>query len=79
MQYSTPVDIASIYATSSFAAYGFSLLLLKETLNKVTIGSIVLAFMGVIVISVDGMGEGGEEARKRALGDSIMLFGESIR
>ncbi|KAL0250012.1 hypothetical protein I308_103315 [Cryptococcus tetragattii IND107] len=78
MQYSTPVDISSIYATSSFAAYGFSLLLLKETLNRVTIGSIVLAFMGVIVISVDGMGEGGEEARKRALGDSIMLFGALV-
>ncbi|KIR34604.1 hypothetical protein I352_02855 [Cryptococcus deuterogattii MMRL2647] len=78
MQYSTPVHITSIYATSSFAAYGFSLLLLKETLNKVTIGSIVLAFMGVIVISVDGMGEDGEGARKRALGDSIMLFGALV-
>ncbi|OXM78991.1 hypothetical protein C364_03469 [Cryptococcus neoformans Bt63] len=75
MQYSTPVDITSIYATSSFAAYGFSLLLLKEPLNKVTVWSIILAFMGVIIISIDGMDEGGEEAGKRALGDSIMLFG----
>lgn len=79
MQYSTPVDITSIYATSSFAAYGFSLLLLKEPLNKVTVWSIILAFMGVIIISIDGMDEGGEEAGKRALGDSIMLFGKSIR
>ncbi|WVQ75117.1 hypothetical protein IAR50_004726 [Cryptococcus sp. DSM 104548] len=75
MQYSMPVDITSIYATSSFAAYGFSLLLLGETLSRMTLASIVLAFVGVIVISVDGINGGEGDPSRRALGDGIMLFG----
>ncbi|WVQ79389.1 hypothetical protein IAT38_001486 [Cryptococcus sp. DSM 104549] len=75
MQYSTPMDITSIYATSSFAAYGFSLLLLGTPLSRVTVASVALAFVGVVVISLDGMGEGGRDSSKRALGDGIMMFG----
>nr|ODN95571.1 hypothetical protein L204_04112 [Cryptococcus depauperatus CBS 7855] len=75
MQYSTPVDITSIYATSSFAAYGFSLLLLREPLSKLKVVSIILAFVGVLIISSDGIEGAEEHAGRRALGDCIMLFG----
>ncbi|ODN78512.1 hypothetical protein L202_04139 [Cryptococcus amylolentus CBS 6039] len=75
MQYSMPVDITSIYATSSFAAYGFSLLLLGETLSRMTLGSILLAFLGVIIISLDGIDSGEGDSSRRAFGDGVMLFG----
>ncbi|WWD20202.1 hypothetical protein CI109_104678 [Kwoniella shandongensis] len=77
MSLSTPMDITAIYATSSFAAYGFSLLLLGGSLSKITAGSVALAFAGVVVISLDGVDttNGGKEMGRRALGDAIMLFG----
>ncbi|KAK8849577.1 hypothetical protein IAR55_004912 [Kwoniella newhampshirensis] len=75
MSLSTPMDITAIYATSSFAAYGFSLLFLRLPVSKVTIGSVLLAFLGVVVISLDGVQDSGKEMGRRALGDGIMLFG----
>lgn len=79
MVYTTAMDVTAIYATSSFHAYFFSMLLLKQPLSKTTVGSIALAFAGVIVISLDGLGgEGTEEssaASSRMLGDVVMMFG----
>lgn len=87
MLYSPAIDITAIYASSAFWAYLFAMLLLGQPLSRVTIGSIGLAFAGVVVLSMDGMSEGeaggsgtdGEEVkvRGRAFGDAIMMFGES--
>ncbi|WVF68554.1 hypothetical protein IAT40_003322 [Kwoniella sp. CBS 6097] len=78
MTLSPPVDITAIYATSSFATYGFSLILLGTPLSKVTVGSIGLAFAGVVVISLDGMGNGKGNIAGRVVGDGIMLFGAIV-
>ncbi|OCF39537.1 hypothetical protein I317_06646 [Kwoniella heveanensis CBS 569] len=78
MTLSPPVDITAIYATSSFATYGFSLLLLGTPLSKVTVGSIGLAFAGVVVISLDGMGSGEGNLAGRVIGDGVMLFGAIV-
>lgn len=85
MLYSPAIDITAIYATSAFWAYFFSMVLLRQPLSRVTVGSIGLAFAGVVVLSMDGMGEGGGEAAEgddvkvkgRAFGDMIMMFGKS--
>lgn len=88
MLYSPAIDITAIYATSAFWAYFFSMVLLRQPLSRVTVGSIGLAFAGVVLLSMDGMGEetgdkgekgaGGEEVgqRGRAFGDLVMMFGE---
>lgn len=78
MTLSPPIDITSIYSTSAFATYGFSLLFLNQSLSRITISSIILAFVGVIVISIDGISDGGgdKEMLGRVVGDLIMLFGE---
>ncbi|WWC65980.1 uncharacterized protein I303_108602 [Kwoniella dejecticola CBS 10117] len=83
MRLSPPIDITSIYSTSAFATYFFSLLLLNQTLSKVTICSIVLAFVGVFVISLDGLTDAADGSKEEGLmgrfvGDSIMLFGAII-
>ncbi|OCF61909.1 hypothetical protein L486_01572 [Kwoniella mangroviensis CBS 10435] len=78
MGLSPPVDITAIYSTSAFATYGFSMLLLRQPLSKITVGSIVLAFTGVVVISVDGMESGEEGLVGRVVGDAVMLFGAII-
>ncbi|WVQ96094.1 hypothetical protein IAU59_003195 [Kwoniella sp. CBS 9459] len=78
MTLSPPVDITAIYATSSFATYGFSLLLLGTPLSKVTVASIGLAFAGVVVISLDGMGNGKGNLAGRVVGDGVMLFGAIV-
>lgn len=78
MLYSPAIDITAIYATSAFWAYFFSMLLLSQPLSRVTVGSIGMAFAGVVVLSLDGMGGEGEDAgptRGRAFGDMIMMIG----
>lgn len=72
--FSPAMDVTAIYATSSFSAYFFSMLMLGEPLSKITMGSIVLAFAGVIVLSLAPGGEAGEY-KYRLLGDLVMLFG----
>jgi drug/metabolite transporter (DMT)-like permease len=86
MLYSPAIDITAIYATSAFWAYFFSMILLKQPLSRVTVGSIGLAFSGVVVLSLDGIGEAGEGegkgeggGRGRAFGDLVMMFGEYIQ
>lgn len=88
--YTSAMEVTAIYATSSFHAYFFSMMLLKQPLSRVTAGSIALAFAGVIVISFaggddDGSGEsakgdgevGGEGvAQNRVLGDLVMMCGK---
>lgn len=78
MLYSPALDVSAIYATSAFWAYFFSMWLLGEKLSRVTVGSIALAFAGVVVLSLDGLKEeeeGGAEGRGRAFGDIVMLIG----
>jgi hypothetical protein len=77
MLYTTALDVTTIYATSSFHAYFFSMILLKQPLSKVTIGSIGLAFAGVLVIALAGEGGDKEGASNRALGDLVMMLGMS--
>jgi drug/metabolite transporter (DMT)-like permease len=79
MLYTTALDVTTIYATSSFHAYFFSMILLKQPLSRVTVGSIGVAFMGVIVIALAGMGGEKEKegASNRMLGDVVMMFGWS--
>ncbi|WVW86787.1 hypothetical protein I302_108841 [Kwoniella bestiolae CBS 10118] len=78
MGLSPPVDITAIYSTSAFATYGFSMMLLGQPLSRITMGSIALAFTGVVVISVDGLGDVKEGLMGRVVGDGIMLFGAII-
>ncbi|WRT69557.1 uncharacterized protein IL334_006544 [Kwoniella shivajii] len=78
MALSPPVDITAIYSTSAFATYGFSMILLGTPLSKTTTLSILLAFTGVVVISIDGLTDGTEGMLGRVIGDSIMLFGAII-
>ena len=69
--------VTTIYATSSFWTYLFSMILLKQPLSRVTVGSIGLAFLGVLVLALDGMkGEASEGAPYPMLGDLVMTFGE---
>ncbi|EIW71686.1 hypothetical protein TREMEDRAFT_15649, partial [Tremella mesenterica DSM 1558] len=81
MVYTTAMDITAIYATSSFHAYFFSMLLLKESLSRITMASIGLASLGVVVIALAGKGDGisdeemGIEGKDRVLGDVIMVIG----
>jgi len=76
MLFTSALDVTAIYASSAFFAYFFSMILLKQPLSRITLGSIALAFAGVLVISLAGEGEGGEGApSNRSLGDIIMLFG----
>ena len=76
MVYTSTMDATSIYATSSFHAYFFSMLLLKVALNRTTLASIALAFGGVIVISFAGAGGDQAGASNRLLGDVVMMIGE---
>lgn len=79
MVFTSAMDVTAIYATSSFHAYFFSMILLKTPLSRKTVASIVLAFTGVIVISFAGSGGATEDRsgpRNRALGDTVMMFGE---
>ena len=78
MLYSPALDISAIYATSAFWCYLFGMWLLGEKLSRITVGSIALAFAGVIVLSSDGLQEEEEtEGRGRAFGDIVMLIGAS--
>ena len=78
--FTTAMDVTTLYATSSFYAYFFSMLLLKQPLSRVTVASICLAFGGVLVIVFAGASEGDEDqaagARNRVLGDIVMTGGE---
>jgi len=79
MVFTSALDVTTIYATSSFHAYFFSMMLLKTPLSRTTVGSIALAFAGVIVIAFAGTGgrvEEGGGPRNRGLGDLVMMFGE---
>jgi hypothetical protein len=79
MVYSPAMDITAIYATSSFHAYFFSMLLLKQPLSRTTVGSIALAFAGVIVLSLAGSEvDDGGGASNRFLGDVVMMGGTSV-
>jgi drug/metabolite transporter (DMT)-like permease len=52
------------------------MILLKQPLSRVTLGSIFLAFAGVLVISLAGDGDAGDRApSNRTMGDIVMLFG----
>jgi len=78
MLFTSALDVTAIYASSAFFAYFFSMLLLKQPLSRITLGSIFLAFSGVLVISLADGESGGERApSNRSLGDIIMLFGKS--
>lgn len=73
----TGLSVTTIYASSSFWTYLFSMVLLKQPLSRVTVGSIGLAFAGVVVLSLDGMSkEGSVGAPNPMLGDIVMMFGE---
>ncbi|RSH93474.1 hypothetical protein EHS25_007830 [Saitozyma podzolica] len=79
MVYSPAMDITAIYATSSFHAYFFSMLLLKQPLSRTTVGSIALAFAGVIVLSLAGSEvDDGGGASNRFLGDVVMMGGAVV-
>ncbi|KAK4685997.1 hypothetical protein P7C73_g4138, partial [Tremellales sp. Uapishka_1] len=79
MTFSNPMDITSIYATSSFHVYFFSMLMLGTPLSRWTLGSIALAFAGVVVIALGGKGESdAAQGDRRVLGDGIMLFGAIV-
>jgi len=74
----TGLSVTTIYASSSFWTYLFSMLLLKQPLSRVTVGSIALAFAGVVVLSLDGMSkESSVGAPNPVLGDVVMMFGKS--
>ena len=77
--FTTAMDVTTLYATSSFYAYFFSMLLLKQPLSRVTVASICLAFAGVLVIVFAGAGAGEAEgdvvAPNRVLGDIVMTIG----
>ena len=79
--FTTAMDVTTLYATSSFYAYFFSMMLLKQPLSRITVASICLAFGGVLVIVLAGASnkdDGNEEtgARNRILGDIVMTGGE---
>lgn len=80
MLFTSALDVTAIYASSAFFAYFFSMVLLKQPLSRITLGSIALAFSGVLVISLAGgaeeEGEGVGAPSNRTLGDLVMLFGE---
>ncbi|WWC92943.1 uncharacterized protein L201_007906 [Kwoniella dendrophila CBS 6074] len=78
MTLSPTVDITAIYSTSAFSTYGFSLWLLNQSISKITLLSIFLAFIGVIVISTDGISDNKDGMLGRVIGDLIMLFGAII-
>ncbi|WVR08178.1 hypothetical protein IAU60_005224 [Kwoniella sp. DSM 27419] len=78
MGLSPPVDITAIYATSSFATYGASMVLIGTPLSRVTVASIALAFVGVVVISMDGLKGEIVDVGGRVLGDAVMLFGAIV-
>ena len=71
----TSLATTTIYASSSFYAYFFSMLLLRQPLSKITVGSIALAFGGVVVIALAGV-TGDGEAPNPVLGDIVMMCGE---
>ncbi|GHJ85345.1 hypothetical protein NliqN6_1747 [Naganishia liquefaciens] len=82
-------DLTTLYATATFWTYGFSLLLLKTRLSHLTLIAILVAFLGVAVITYSGAHEnettsddrdhpttaGPKEPPHRMLGDLIMLIG----
>jgi drug/metabolite transporter (DMT)-like permease len=77
MLFTSALDVTAIYASSAFFAYFFSMILLKQPLSRVTLGSIFLAFAGVLVISLAGDGDAGDRApSNRSMGDIIMLIGK---
>lgn len=72
-------DLTSLYSTSTFFTYGFSLLLLHTPLSRLTVASITLAFGGVLVITLaESTGVKDDSDRQRFLGDIIMLAGAII-
>lgn len=80
MAFSPAMDITAIYATSAFFAYFFSLLLLGTRLTRLTLGAIVIAFLGVLVLTFAGAGKKpeGDDKRtgtRRVIGDGIMVVG----
>ena len=79
--FTSAIDVTAIYATSSFHAYFFSMILLKTPLSRTTVASIALASAGVIVISFAGSGEqteDGQGPRNRGLGDLMMMLGKVV-
>lgn len=50
-------DLTTLYATATFWTYGFSLLLLKTRLSSLTLTAIMVAFLGVAVITYSGASE----------------------
>jgi drug/metabolite transporter (DMT)-like permease len=75
MNLTTGLAVTTIYATSAFWTYLFSMVLLKQPLSRITVGSIGLAFAGVIVLSLDGLKGETTGAPNPLLGDIIMMFG----
>ncbi|ORX37911.1 hypothetical protein BD324DRAFT_623774 [Kockovaella imperatae] len=78
--FTTAMDVTTIYATSTFYAYFFSMLLLKQPLSRITIGSICMAFAGVLVIVFAGSSKSNGTSvdngpKNRVLGDIIMTGG----
>lgn len=78
MNLTTGLAVTTIYATSAFWTYLFSMVLLKQPLSRITVGSIALAFAGVIVLSLDGLKGETTGAPNPLLGDIIMMFGKSM-
>ena len=76
MNLTTGLSVTTIYATSAFWTYLFSMWLLKTPLSRVTVGSIGLAFVGVIVLSLDGLEGATEGAPNPLLGDIVMMVGK---
>lgn len=81
---SSTTDLTTLYATATFWTYGFSLLLLKTRLSHLTLTAILVAFLGVAVITYSGAHENDaspddgtrtKEPPHRMLGDLIMLIG----
>ncbi|KAJ9125526.1 hypothetical protein QFC22_000487 [Naganishia vaughanmartiniae] len=74
-------DLTTLYATATFWTYGFSLLLLKTRLSSLTLTAIIVAFLGVGVITYSGAHASSnpsteaKEPPHRVLGDLIMLAG----
>jgi hypothetical protein len=84
-------DLTTIYATATWWTYLFSLILLRTPLSRVVVLSIVIAFIGTILITYSGVeeskhreesGEGPDKVFKepphRIVGDLVMLTGAII-
>lgn len=77
----TTADLTAIFNCATFFAYGFSVLLLKESLNYAKLGSVLLSILGVVVVAYLGNNttENTEEettgGQRRVLGNIIIAFG----